>query len=78
MLNELFERWRGIDHWPQTEATVVSYELLLKYTDPYAARIGFYYHDQTGAIQSGVLTANSRTSLYNLKVNDTFALVFNP
>ncbi len=28
MFQELIEKWRGIDRWQETDATVVSYEVL--------------------------------------------------
>jgi hypothetical protein len=75
MLQELIQKWRGIDHWPEVNARVVSSEVVSE--DGYKksltfVRITFYYHDTSGDIQSGELVAGSFTSLYNLRVNDTF------
>jgi hypothetical protein len=81
MLQELIQRWRGIDHWPEVNATVASSEVVseggYKKSLP-SVRITFYYHDASGAIQSGELVADSFTSLYNLRVNDTFQVRVNP
>jgi hypothetical protein len=81
MLQELIQRWRGIDHWPEVDCTVVFNEVVAE--EPYEEgppfnRITFNYRDPSGAIQSGVLVADSLTSLYNLRVNDTFQVRVNP
>jgi hypothetical protein len=81
MIEDAIAKWRGIARWPQTEATVYSYELLSDgvYDDgPPSARIIFYYQDAMNSRQSGEFIADSLTSLYNLKVNDTFQIQFNP
>jgi Protein of unknown function (DUF3592) len=75
MLQELIQRWWGIDPWPEVNATVVSSEVVSegghKKSLP-SVRITFYYHDASNVIQSGELVANSFTPLYNLRGNDTF------
>ena len=81
MLQELIEKWRGIDHWQETNATVVSYEVLSEGGNkegPPQSKITFFYHDATNSIQSGEMTVDSLTSLYNLNTNDTFQVRFNP
>jgi hypothetical protein len=80
MLQELTQRWRGIDPWPEVNATVVSSEVVseggYKKSLP-SVRITFYYHDASKLIQSGELVADSFTPLYNLRVNDTFQVRVN-
>jgi Protein of unknown function (DUF3592) len=81
MLEQLFEKWRGIDRWPQTEATVVSIEVVSEggyRQPPPSAKICFLYRDTTNSTQSGELTVDNLTSLYNLQANDTFQIRFNP
>jgi hypothetical protein len=81
VLEQLIEKWRGIDRWQVTDATVVSYEVISEggyKKGPPSARITFFYHDGTHSIQSGELVADSLTSLYNLEVKDTFQIRFNP
>jgi hypothetical protein len=81
MLEEQLEKWRGIDRWPETDATVVSYEIVSEggYREaPPSAKISFFYHDTSNSLQSGELAVDSLTTLYNLKVNDTFIVRFNP
>jgi hypothetical protein len=76
MFSEIAQRWRGVHHWLEAEATVVSYD---KVSDggrdgPAYAKISFYYHDQTGAFHGGELIADSLTTLYSLKVSDKFII----
>jgi len=81
MLEPLIERWRGIDKWPEADATVVSCEVVSEggyQQPPPSVRITFFYRDATQAIQGGDLVADSATSLFNLCVNDTFQVRFNP
>jgi hypothetical protein len=80
MLQELIQRWRRIDPWPEVNATVVSREVVseggYKKRLP-SVRITFYYRDASDLTQSGELVADSFTPLYNLRVNDTFRLRVN-
>jgi hypothetical protein len=81
MLEDILAKWNGMNQWPRTVATVTSYEEVTdgKYDDgPPAARIAFYYRDASQSLQSGELTPDSLSTLYNLRVNDTFAIQFNP
>jgi hypothetical protein len=81
MLAELDRKLRGVGRWPQTTATVTATSV---YSDggyrqpPPSVSISFYYHDQTGSIQGGNLIADNLTSLYDLKIDDTFAIRYNP
>jgi hypothetical protein len=78
----LYRKLRGIDRWPETQATVVSI------ADPGGndnprngppiVRISFFYHDAAGSMQGGDLVADSRTSLYNLHKDEQFPIRFNP
>jgi hypothetical protein len=81
MLEQQIEKWRGIDRWSEADATVVSYEVVSEggyEKGPPSAKITFFYHDATNSLQSGELIVDSLTSLYNLQVNDTFKIRFNP
>lgn len=81
MLEQQVEKWRGIARWPETDATVTSYEVISEggyKQGPPSARITFFYHDATYSMQSGELVVDSLTSLYNLQVNDTFQIRFDP
>lgn len=81
MLDKLIQKLRGIDRWPETEAKVVSSEIVSEggYNQPPpSARIAFYYRDSKEETQSGEMAVDSYTSLYNLQVDDTFTIRFNP
>jgi hypothetical protein len=81
MLERVIARWRGIGRWPETDATVTSYEVISDGSDkqgPPSARISFFYRDATNSLQSGELVVDSLTSLHNISVNDTFLIRFNP
>jgi hypothetical protein len=81
MLREQIEKWRGIDRWPEADATVVGIEIVSEggyRRPPPSARISFFYHDATEFMQSGELVVDNLTSLYNLQANDTFRIRFNP
>jgi hypothetical protein len=74
MLEDVLAKWNGMTRWPQTvEVTDGRYD-----DGPPAARIAFYYRDANQSLQSGELTPDSLSALYNLRVNDTFAIQFNP
>jgi hypothetical protein len=80
MLQELIQRWRGIDPWPEVSATVVSSEVVSKGGNKKSlpsVRITFYYHNASNVIQSGELVVDSFTPLYSLKVHDTFQVRVN-
>ena len=81
MVDGLIGRWKGTARWPETDATVVSYEVLSdgRYDDgPPTAKVTFFYRDATKSLQSGELTIDSLTSLFNLRANDTFQIRFDP
>src|SRR5262249_44257470 len=81
VLSTLVRRLRRIDQWPETTATVVSSEVVSEggyRAPPPSVRLDFYYRDSKGELQSGVVEADSFTSLYDLKENNTFTLRFNP
>ncbi len=66
MLEEIVEKLRGIDHWPETEATVTSYEVVAEggyKQGPPSARLTFHYHDHSGQLQSGEMVVDSLTAL---------------
>jgi len=83
MVPKLLSRWYGVDHWPETYATVVSREELFrhKYEEggPSAsAKLSFYYQDTSGSIQSGQFRIDDESPLYGLNKNDSFRIQFNP
>ena len=78
MIPELVARLRGLDKWPKTTATVTASELV---TTPRAGNwnnFSFYYQPDGAEIQSGSLKADSLTSIYSLKVDDTFEIQYDP
>jgi hypothetical protein len=75
------QRWRGAANWPEVVATVVTTEVISEggyRQPPPSVRLTFYYRDTTNSLQSGELTVDSLTSLFNLEVNDTFPIHINP
>jgi hypothetical protein len=78
MLIELLERWRGVDRWPETTATVYSVNRYNGGDAGDLADVTFRYQDGQGGYQAGCYTVNSYTSLYNIEKDDTFSLRYNP
>lgn len=81
MVEQWIKKWRGIDRWPEADATVVSYDVLTEgryREEPPTAKVTFFYRDATNSLQSGDFVVDSLTSLYNLQVNDTFQIRYSP
>jgi hypothetical protein len=65
-----------MDQWPSTTATVTESELV---TTPRAGdwnNLSFYYRPDGAELQSGTLKADSLTSIYSLRVGDTFEIQY--
>ena len=80
-MTPVISKLRGVDKWPEVSATVVSTEVVSEggyEQPPPSVRLSFYYRDLAGDLQSGEIVADSLTSLYNVQVNDTFTLRYNP
>jgi hypothetical protein len=78
MIPELVARLRGIDKWPTATATVTESELV---TTPRAGNwnnFSFFYRPDGSELQSGSLKADSLTSIYSLRVDDTFEIQYDP
>jgi hypothetical protein len=82
MIPKLLTHWYGIEHWPETDATVASREEVFhggqEGGPTESATFTFYYRDLSGSIQSGHLHIDNGSPLYALKKSDTFRIQFNP
>jgi hypothetical protein len=82
MIPKLLTRWYGVEHWPETDATVVSREEVFHGGNDYgpleSARFSFYYRDLSGSIQSGQLHVDNASPIYALNKNDAFRIKFDP
>jgi hypothetical protein len=79
VIEELLAKLRGVDKWPETQATVVSVDRVVA-EGRYAARatVTFSYRPAGGEIQSGTFFVGDQSSLYNLDETDTFPVRYNP
>ncbi|MGA2217914.1 MAG: hypothetical protein ABSG51_07500 [Terracidiphilus sp.] len=84
MLKEFLLKMRGVDRWPEVQATVRSvkpfeepsyerYEFPRKLAD-----VTFAYTDSQGELQYGCITVNDGSSLYDAKEDETFSIRVNP
>jgi hypothetical protein len=78
MISEAFAKLRGVDSWPTAQATVNSSELGTAYRGGDWNDLSFYYRPENSDLQSGRLKADSLTSIYALKVGDTFDIQYDP
>jgi hypothetical protein len=79
MLTEQIYKWRGIDKWPTTTATVTSTEIVSEGgRSGRTMNIFFSYSPPGGSIESGKFFVDSYSSLYGLSDADTFDVQFNP
>jgi hypothetical protein len=79
MLTEQIYKWRGIDKWPTTTATVTSTEIVSEGgRSGRTMNIFFSYSPSGGSIESGKLFVDDYSSLYGLSNPDTFDVQFNP
>ena len=79
MIEDVIAKWRGMTEWPEAVAVVTfKDETFSSSDDPPSTRISFEYHDDTQSLQMGRFVVDSLSSLYNLKVDDTFTICFNP
>ena len=84
MLSELWARMRGIDKWPEVQATVRAISL---YEEPphtlyecarKLAEVTFAYIDDRHDLQYGSIVVEDSSTLYDAKENDTFSIRVNP
>jgi hypothetical protein len=87
MLRELWPKVRGMDKWPEVQATVRQierYEMPVMAGMPYyrpprsLADLTFAYVDPGGDHQYGSITVGEESSLYDSQENDTFTIRVNP
>jgi hypothetical protein len=79
MLEELWAKFRVVDKWPETRATVTTVDRAPAEGRAAAkATITFNYRPSEGDIQSGTFFIGNQSSLYNLDENDTFPIRYNP
>jgi hypothetical protein len=87
MLKELWSKMRGMDKWPEVQATVRNverYEMPVMASVPYYqpprsfAELTFDYADPNGDHQYGSITVGEESTLYDAQENDSFTIRVNP
>ena len=79
MFTDLLYKWRGINKWPETTATVSSTEIVSEGgRSGRTMNIFFSYQTADNSIESGKLFVDDYSSIYGLAENDTFPLQYNP
>jgi hypothetical protein len=83
MLLDWWVRLRGIDEWPDAEATVVSMEFVpgidgADGKSPDAKKIEFTYRDGSGWIRKGTALAQENTDLFFSNTGESFRVRYNP
>jgi hypothetical protein len=83
MLKELWAKMRGVDKWPEMQATVrrvERYELSSRYSEEprKLVDVTFAYTDGHGDLQYGWITVDYLSDLFEGKEDDTFPIRVNP
>jgi hypothetical protein len=79
MIEELVAQIRGVNKWPETEATVASVDRVLAVGRSAArATVTFTYRPDEGEIQSGIFFVGDQSSLYNLDEGEAFPVRYGP
>ena len=67
---------RGINQWPEVDATVQSAEQHTRYRA--YCKLAFTYTDRQGDNHAVLTSVSNQTSLYNVGLGDTFPVRYNP
>lgn len=78
MIEELWRRLRGIDHWPETEAEVTGVSRFLARHNRKRAVVSLSYIDDAGTRHIGQLWVNDYSSIYNLSMGERISVRYNP
>ena len=78
-MHGLLYRLRGIQSWPETQASVIRIDELSRGgRGGDWNRVAFTYKPKAADVHAGDLKVNSYSSLFNIAVGDTFPLQYDP
>lgn len=78
MIEELWRKLRGIDHWPETEAEVSGVYRFEGRRNRQMAVVNIRYKDESGCNHTGRFRVDTHSSFYNLSMGDLISVRYNP
>jgi len=77
MLEELWKRTRGIDHWPRAQATIHS-AVHIQGRRREITLVAFRWKTVEGVEKTGQVTANSNSPFFNISGGETVMIQYDP